>query len=59
MKFKLFMVILLAITFITYVYSWYNDEMVPAWQAAIWSFYCFTYALEDYVTARFDSLNLD
>lgn len=59
MKLKLFSVIIIGLAVLSYFYSWYVGELVPAWQAVVWSFSCFTYALDEYVTARYNSLKLD
>ena len=59
MKLKLLLVITVGIAVLSYLYSWYVGELVPAWQAVVWSFSCFIYALDEYVTARYNSLKLD
>lgn len=59
MKLKLFSVIIIGLAVLSYFYSWYMSLLVPAWEAAIWSLSCFIYALDEYVTVRYNSLKLD
>jgi hypothetical protein len=59
MKFKLFMLIIIGFSLLSYIYGSYIGELIPAWQAACWTFYCFTNELNEYVRARWDSLKLD
>jgi hypothetical protein len=56
MKFKLFMIVVIGLTFLSYMYSWYVGELVPAWQAAIWVAATFIHELDDYLTARLNTL---
>ena len=59
MKLKLLMVIVVGVTLLSYLYSWYMGELVPAWQAAVWTLSSFIYVLDEYLTARLNSLKFD
>jgi len=52
MKMKLFMVILTAVCLLSYLYSWYKGDSVPAWQAAIWVAFAFVTELEEYLEQK-------
>ena len=53
------MVIVTGLVFLSYMYGWYIGESVPAWQAAIWVFACFINDLDEYLTARLNSIKFD
>lgn len=53
------MLIIIGFSLLSYIYGSYIGELIPAWQAACWTFYCFTNELNEYVRARWDSLKLD
>ena len=50
MSMKLLLVIVIGLSFLSYLYGSYIGEMVPAWQAAIWAGATFVHELYDYLT---------
>jgi hypothetical protein len=52
MNMKKFMIVIIAITFLSYLYGWYMDELVPAWQAAIWTFLVLVQEIAEYLDEK-------
>jgi hypothetical protein len=52
MKLKLIEVVVLGLCLLIYLYKWYIDEPVPAWQAAIWLAAIFVNQLNDYLEEK-------
>jgi hypothetical protein len=52
MRWKLFYIVIAALTALLYLYQWYIDIKVPAWQAAIWVAIVFIHELDDYLIMK-------
>jgi tellurite resistance protein len=52
MNLNLFKAVLTAFVTVSYLFAWYQGEMIPAWQAAIWPFIVFIDDLKEYLNNR-------
>ena len=52
MNLNLFKAILTGLATLCYLFLWYQGEMIPAWQAAIWVFIVFLDDLKEYLNIR-------
>jgi hypothetical protein len=52
MNLNLFKAFLTGFVTLSYLLSWYQGEMVPAWQAAIWALIVFLDDLKEYLYDR-------
>jgi hypothetical protein len=52
MKMKKFMLVIIALALLSYLYGWYMDQSVPAWQAAIWTFLVLVQEFAEYLEEK-------
>lgn len=51
MNFSLFKLLLSSFVFVCFMISWYQGELIPAWQAAIWVLAVLLDDLYEYLTS--------
>jgi hypothetical protein len=52
MNFSLFKLLLTSFAFGSYMWLWYQGEMIPAWHAAVWAFVAFLDDLYEYLFSK-------
>ena len=52
MNMKKFMIVIIALSMLSYLYDWYLGQSVPAWQAAIWTFLVLVQEFAEYLDEK-------
>lgn len=52
MKTKLFIIVAVALSLLSYLYGWYMGESVPAWQAAVWTSLVLVQEIAEYLDEK-------